>query len=80
MDEGAPVGPSPAEEAALLATETPVAAPEWMEAASGGSGKDLPPLEDLVKRIPPKTRAAMDDLFRANFVTVKRIPDDRLKA
>ncbi len=74
MDEGAPVGPSAAEEAALLATETPAAAPEWVETAPGGNGKDLPPLEDLVKRIPPKTRAAMDELFRANFVTVRRVP------
>jgi hypothetical protein len=37
------------------------------------SAAGLPPLEDLVKRIPPKTRAALDELFRANFVTVKRV-------
>jgi hypothetical protein len=75
VDEGAPVGPSAAEEATLLATETPVAAPEWPEVAPGADNdRDLPPLEDLVKRIPPKTRAAMDEFFRANFVTVKRVP------
>lgn len=80
MDEGAPVGPSPAEEAALQATETPVGSPEWPEAAPRGNDRDLPPLEDLVKRIPPKTRAAMDELFRANFVTVKRVPLDQAKS
>lgn len=33
----------------------------------------LPPMEDLVKRIPAPARAALEDLFRARFVTVKRI-------
>lgn len=58
----------------MRATETPAGAPEWPEPAPGGNDRDLPPLEDLVKRIPPKTRAAMDELFRANFVAVKRVP------
>ena len=40
---------------------------------------DLPPMEDLVKRIPAPARAAMEELFRARFVTVKRIPQSALK-
>ena len=41
---------------------------------------DLPPMEDLVKRIPAPTRALVEELFRARFVTVKRIPQRDLKA
>jgi hypothetical protein len=40
---------------------------------------DLPPLEDLVKRIPMPTRDLMEELFRARFVTVKRVPKSALK-
>ncbi|WP_164976085.1 hypothetical protein [Oleiharenicola lentus] len=39
----------------------------------------LPPLEDLVKRIPMPTRDLMEELFRAKFVTVKRVPQSALK-
>jgi hypothetical protein len=39
----------------------------------------LPPLEELVNRIPAPTRALMDELFRARFVTVKRVPKSALK-
>lgn len=41
--------------------------------------KPLPPLDDLVNRIPPATRQLMDDLFRAKFITVKRVPASALK-
>ena len=40
---------------------------------------DLPPMDDLVKRIPMPTRDLMEELFRAKFVTVKRIPKTALK-
>ncbi len=40
---------------------------------------DLPPMEDLVKRIPALAREAIEELFRARFVTVKRIPQSALK-
>ena len=40
---------------------------------------DLPPMEDLVKRIPMPARDLMEELFRARFVTVKRIPQSALK-
>jgi hypothetical protein len=41
---------------------------------------DLPPMEDLVKRIPAPAREALEELFRARFVTVKRIPQSALKS
>lgn len=39
----------------------------------------LPPLEELVRRIPPHVRETLDDLFRARFVTVRRVPERALK-
>ena len=41
---------------------------------------DLPPMEDLVQRIPAPTRALVEELFRARFVTVKRVPPSALKS
>jgi len=41
--------------------------------------KPLPALVDLVNRIPPEVREALEDLFRARFVTVKRVPAKALK-
>jgi hypothetical protein len=40
---------------------------------------ELPPMEDLVKRIPAPVREVLDELFRPHFVTVKRIPQSALK-
>lgn len=53
---------------ALMHTETP---PEEQG--------DLPPLEDLVKRIPAPAREVLEELFRPRFVTVKRFPLSALK-
>ena len=41
---------------------------------------DLPPMEDLVKRIPMPTRDLLEELFRAKFITVKRMPKSALKS
>ncbi len=41
---------------------------------------ELPPMEDLVKRIPAPAREVLEELFRARFVTVKRIPQSALKS
>ena len=79
------MGPSPEEEAALLAEEQ---AGEPAPALPGGSkpaalgtesGPPLPPLDELVARIPAPTRELLDELFRARFLTVRRIPVSALK-
>ena len=84
VDDSIPVGPSPEEEAALLTQDrtseqfygqAPKA--ENMEPEAGESS--LPPMEDLVKRIPASARELMEELFRARFVTVKRVPKAALK-
>ncbi len=40
---------------------------------------ELPPLEDLVKRISPEVLAAMDELFRAKWTGVRRLRAGDLK-
>ena len=57
--------------------ELPAAAP--LEASEETDTKNLPPLEDLVKRISPEARELMDELFRAKFTTVRRVPAKALK-
>lgn len=47
--------------------------------AEENGGKPLPQLDELVNRIPENVRVALDDLFRARFVTVKRFPKKALK-
>lgn len=78
----APAGPSSEEEAALLAQEREMGivtpALEHMEAQEEPKA-DLPPMEDLVNRIPAPARELMEELFRARFVTVKRMPKSALK-
>lgn len=86
LDDGAPVGPSDGEESAFLAErrEQGFSAPTAPTRAAVADSepddkKPLPPLDDLVQRIPAETRQLMDELFRANFVTVKRVPKSALK-
>lgn len=83
-DHAVPIGPSPEEEAAILLPgrgseefygQTP--SPEQLEPES--TEASLPPLEDLVKRIPAPARDLLEELFRARFVTVKRVPSSALK-
>lgn len=79
----APAGPSSEEEAAFLAQEREmgiVTLPLMHTEAPPEEKGDLPPMEDLVKRIPAPARAAMEELFRARFVTVKRFPAHLLKS
>lgn len=84
-ESGAPVGPSAEEEASLLSEQQANGAafnppsPALRAEAEAESAGDLPPLEDLVKRIPMPARDLMEELFRAKFVTVKRVPKSALK-
>lgn len=42
--------------------------------------KALPKLEDMVEKIPAEVRDVLEDLFRAKFVRVQKIPKRLLKA
>ncbi|MBL9214347.1 MAG: hypothetical protein JNG83_02605 [Opitutaceae bacterium] len=81
-DDGAPVGPTAEEESAFLAEQrldgaVPVAAPA--AGADEENGAPLPPMDELVNRIPAPVREAMEELFRARFVTVRRLPKSAMK-
>lgn len=82
-EEGEPPIFDESAEAAFLAEarergeKVPVRAAEAVEEVS--DGKALPQLDELVKRIPAEVREALDDLFRARFVTVRRVPAKALK-
>ena len=39
----------------------------------------MPALDELVQRIPAAARELMDELFRAKFIAVKRVPKAALK-
>ena len=50
-----------------------------VEATEETDTKGLPALEDLVKRISPEARELLDELFRAKFTGVRRVPAKALK-
>jgi hypothetical protein len=39
----------------------------------------LPPLDDLVQRIPAEVRDLLEELYRVKFTTVRRVPAKNLK-
>ena len=59
-----------------LPAPKPAAAEEIEEAEAG----PLPPMDKMVERVPPPVREMLDDLFRARFVRVARIPRRALKS
>lgn len=56
------------------------AKPAEVESIEDSSPQTLPPLNDLVNRIPPEVRETLEDLFRARFTVVKRFPKKALKS
>lgn len=83
-DDG-PGWPDDAAESAFLAgdaataTAPPAAPRKDDEEAEETAAGELPPLETLVARIPQETRGVLEELFRARFVSVKKIPRKALK-
>ena len=83
-DDPAPAGPSVDEEAAMLTVDRNSEefygqAPQAETLPAEPGEVSLPPMEDLVKRIPAPTLELLE-LFRAQFVTVKRVPRSALKS
>lgn len=52
---------------------------EAEDAVEEPDGNALPKLDELVARIPAGVRETLEDLFRARFVAVKRVPKKVLK-
>jgi hypothetical protein len=85
LGEVASAWPDEAAESAFLAEarergETPKAAGTAAEKVEETPARPLPPLEQLVERIPAGVRETLDDLFRARFVRVVRLPRKALKS
>lgn len=59
--------------------ETPAPAASKAPEKDDADPKSLPPLDELVERIPAGVREVLDDLFRAKFTKVRRIPRSALK-
>lgn len=77
VEEGEPIGPSEADEAEMRESGTnsqdaPAAAPR-------APAKKKPTLDSLISRIPPETRAALDEELRARFMRVRQIEPGELR-
>lgn len=88
FDDDGPVWPDEASESAMRVevaergeTLTSKAAREAADAAAeiAAEKKNLPPLDDLINRIPADVRDTLEDLFRVKFVKVARTPKKALK-
>jgi len=84
LENGANVWPDATAEAAFFAEQQERGEPVPVAPAAGAAEEvdvktPLPALDELVKRISPEARELMDELFRAKFVTVKRVPQSALK-
>ncbi len=83
-ETGGATWPDESAEAAFLADarergEPVVATKTADEAPEENDSKALPPLNELVERIPTEVRETLEELFRARFVNVKRMPKKALK-
>ena len=71
-DEAAFRAGEPAAEAGATILVVPATPPQ--------DDRPLPALDSLVARVPAEVREALDDLFRAKFTVVKRVPASALKS
>ena len=72
--------PAPDDEGYVWPEGAEVAAGTAVSAAPEDANAPLPSLDELVKRIPPDVREALDDLFRVKFVGVQRVSPSSLKS
>jgi hypothetical protein len=80
----APAWPDDAVESAFLAEakergEVVVAPKPAEESSDAEETGAVPPMGELVAKIPPAVRESLEDLFRAKFVRVVRVPKKALK-
>jgi len=55
------------------------AGPAVTAPSPAGGAANLPPMDTLIAQISAETRAVLDELFRAKFTTVRRVPESALK-
>ena len=88
-DDDAPEWPDESVEAAMIAEQrerdagdiTPSRAPRPAREADRDdeAAAPLPQLDALIEKIPPNVRETLDELFRARFTSVQRVPKQVLK-
>lgn len=84
-EEGAPEWPDEATESAMRAEqaergESPATTPRRRKDDTEETVRGtLPPLDVLVSRIPADVRGTLEELFRAKFTQVRRVPPAVLK-
>ena len=77
VEEGEPIGPSAADEAAMMGEDyTPP--PSESAARAPASGK-LPSLDSLMAKIPEPTRRGLDEHLRARFMRVRKLKPGELR-
>ena len=77
VEEGEPIGPSAADEAAMAEGDIPP-----MDATNSPprpSGGRLPSLDSLVAKIPEATRRGLDEHLRARFMRVRKLNPGELR-
>ena len=82
MEEGEPIGPSAADEAAMVGEDiTPPldGAAAATSARSASAGGKVPSLDSLVSRIPEATRRGLDEHLRARFMRVRKLKPGELR-
>lgn len=90
-DEGEPLGFDDAAEAAFLAdardrgelvpsATLPAKAGPDLQEEKADERAPLPALAELVERIPAAVRETLEELYRAKFIAVRRVPAKALKA
>jgi hypothetical protein len=84
MEGVAPEDPGAGADTAVPPGDRAIEEPEVLLAVedgapAGNAAEELPPVEDLAKRLRPEVLAALDELFRAKWTGVKRLRPGDLK-
>ena len=80
VDDGEPIGPSAADEAAMVAEGEEIPQiPRDLKPAAPRSSAKLPSLDSLLARVPAATRSAIDEHLRARFVRVRKLNPGELR-
>jgi hypothetical protein len=62
-----------------IAESTSMSAATNGRAEESATARPTPALDEIVQKLPPDTRRALDELFRARFTTVRRIRPEQLR-
>lgn len=78
-DDEPPNWPDEAAESAFLAETKSPGEPAAPAPPTENARQPLPSLDECVQRVPADAREALEELFRARFVHVRRVPASALK-